>query len=105
VLIKQLNCPSKYRSFYYSCTVIRTSENDSLKNRDEGFKNEGFLETKFLRKKTPEPALLTNKDPSVYNFRPSEGSRASTRNVWSNTSKGIILSAGASAGNTSTIFF
>jgi hypothetical protein len=66
-------------------------------------------------KKTPEPALPSNKEPSVWNLKPSEGSHASasdshisleghsTRYYRSNTSRVSILSEGANKTEKSSV--
>jgi hypothetical protein len=52
----------------YPQTVVGTSQNSvnlSLKDSGERSKSERCLEIKFFKKQTPEPALPSNKKPSV----------------------------------------
>jgi hypothetical protein len=92
-------------------TLVGTSQNGvnlSLKVSGERSKSERCLEIKLLRKKTPEPALPSNKEPSQGSHASVSDSHISlegysTSHFRSNTFRGSILSEGASKTGKSSV--
>jgi hypothetical protein len=111
--IKWLDCPSKCRSFFQSYAPSNISRNKPKWCKPQPERQWRTFEERKMpldqvpAKKTPEPTLPSNKEPSVYNFKPSQGSHATASDSHISlerySARGSILSEGASKTGKSSV--